>query len=146
MFSYSQSAFFVGRIHGGFDVLSWRLLNRLWPISSRKLVEMMFTGMATGDFGDYVWCDSWGSCCFTVWTDFREAEVNANLEASSLMTVCHGLGRGLPSSGAGDDPRPGDQVCGVDDQRGTGRRLQVQTGQQCESVGWREICGRCWRR
>ena len=33
---------------------------------------------------------------FTVWNDFRAAEVNTNLEASSLLTVSR-IGSGLPS-------------------------------------------------
>ena len=37
-----------------------------------------------------------GFMLFTVWSDFRGAEVNANLEASSLLTVSR-IGAELPS-------------------------------------------------
>jgi hypothetical protein len=37
-----------------------------------------------------------GFMLFTVWTDFRVAEINTNMEASSLVTVSR-IGDGLPS-------------------------------------------------
>ncbi len=37
-----------------------------------------------------------GFMLFTVWNDFRAAEINTNLEASSLVTVSR-IGAGLPS-------------------------------------------------
>jgi hypothetical protein len=51
--------------------------------------------MATGDFGDHVWRDSWVHAVYGV-ERLSWAEVNANLEASSLLTVSR-IGAGLPS-------------------------------------------------
>src|SRR5258708_12261643 len=70
------------------------VLNRAWPISRRKLVNDV-TGWQLGILGT-TYGVILGFMLFTVWNDFREAEVNANLEASSLMTVSR-IGAGLPS-------------------------------------------------
>lgn len=70
------------------------VLNRIWPISRRKLVNDV-TGWQLGILGT-TYGVILGFMLFTVWTDFREAEVNTNLEASSLMTVSR-IGAGLPS-------------------------------------------------
>ncbi len=83
MFSYSQSAFFVVASMA-VSMFVVAVLNRLWPISSRKLVNDV-TGWQLGILGT-TYGVILGFMLFTVWTDFREAEVNANLEASSLMT------------------------------------------------------------
>src|ERR1700736_6591218 len=93
MFSYSQSAFFVVASMVG-SMFAVALLNRLWPISSRKLVNDV-TGWQLGILGT-TYGVILGFMLFTVWNDFREAEVNTNLEASSLLTVSR-LGWGLPS-------------------------------------------------
>jgi hypothetical protein len=93
MFSYSQSAFFVvASLAVSMFVVA--LLNRLWPISSRKLVNDV-TGWQLGILGT-TYGVILGFMLFTVWNDFREAEVNTNLEASSLLTVSR-IGSGLPS-------------------------------------------------
>src|ERR1700730_9470007 len=93
MFSYSQSAFFVVASMA-VSLFVVAVLNRLWPISSRKLVNDV-TGWQLGILGT-TYGVILGFMLFTVWNDFREAEVNANLEASSLMTVSR-IGAGLPS-------------------------------------------------
>src|SRR5258708_38226276 len=69
------------------------VLNRLWPISSRKLVNDV-TGWQLGILGT-TYGVILGFMLLTVWSDFRGAEVNANLEASSLLTVSR-IGEGLP--------------------------------------------------
>src|ERR1700688_1636344 len=93
MFSYSQSAFFVvASMAASMFVVA--VLNRLWPISSRKLVNDV-TGWQLGILGT-TYGVILGFMLFTVWNDFREAEVNTNLEASSLLTVSR-IGSGLPS-------------------------------------------------
>jgi hypothetical protein len=93
MFSYSQSAFFVVASMA-VSMFVVAVLNRLWPISSRKLVNDV-TGWQLGILGT-TYGVILGFMLFTVWNDFREAEVNTNLEASSLLTVSR-IGLGLPS-------------------------------------------------
>src|SRR5271170_3757450 len=70
------------------------VLNRVWPISHRKLVNDV-TGWQLGILGT-TYGVILGFMLFTVWNDFRAAEVNANLEASSLLTVTR-IGAELPS-------------------------------------------------
>jgi hypothetical protein len=93
MFSYSQSAFFVAASMA-VSMFAVAVLNRLWPISSRKLVNDV-TGWQLGILGT-TYGVILGFMLFTVWNDFRAAEVNTNLEASSLLTVSR-IGSGLPS-------------------------------------------------
>ena len=70
------------------------VLNRIWPISRRKLVNDV-TGWQLGILGT-TYGVILGFMLFTVWNDFRAAEVNANMEASSLLTVTR-IGARLPS-------------------------------------------------
>jgi hypothetical protein len=70
------------------------VLNRIWPISRRKLVNDV-TGWQLGILGT-TYGVILGFMLFTVWNDFRAAEVNTNLEASSLLTVAR-IGAELPS-------------------------------------------------
>src|SRR3979409_1605627 len=93
MLSYAESCFAVV-VALASSLLLVSVLNRFWPISSRKLVNDV-TGWQLGILGT-TYGVILGFMLFTVWTDFREAEVNANLEASSLMTVSR-IGAGLPS-------------------------------------------------
>jgi hypothetical protein len=93
MLSYLES--------GGFVVAAMLLsivivavLNRAWPTSSRKLVNDV-TGWQLGILGT-TYGVILGFMLFTVWNDFRGAEVNANMEASALLTVSR-IGAGLPS-------------------------------------------------
>jgi hypothetical protein len=93
MLSYTQSGLFVI----GSMVLSVVIvvvLNRVWPIRSRKLVNDV-TGWQLGILGT-TYGVILGFMLFTVWNDFRAAEVNANLEASSLLAVTR-IAKGLPS-------------------------------------------------
>src|SRR5271163_4535051 len=93
MLSYAQSSFFVISAMVMSAVIV-AVLNRIWPISRRKLVNDV-TGWQLGILGT-TYGVILGFMLFTVWTDFRAAEVNANLEASSLLTVSR-IGTELPS-------------------------------------------------
>jgi hypothetical protein len=93
MLSYMES--------GGFVIAAMLLsivivavLNRAWPISNRKLVNDV-TGWQLGILGT-TYGVILGFMLFTVWNDFRSAEVNANMEASALLTVSR-MAAGLPS-------------------------------------------------
>jgi len=93
MFSYAQSAFFVVSAMAT-SMFLVAVLNRLWPISRRKLVNDV-TGWQLGILGT-TYGVILGFMLYTVWNDFRTAEVNTNLEASSLLTVSR-IGASLPS-------------------------------------------------
>src|SRR5580692_5821112 len=93
MLSYVQSSLFViGTM--AMSIVTVAILNRAWPISSRKLVNDV-TGWQLGILGT-TYGVILGFMLYTVWNDFRTAEVNTNLEASSLLTVSR-TGAGLPS-------------------------------------------------
>jgi Protein of unknown function (DUF4239) len=93
MLSYLQSAFFViGAMATSIVIVA--VLNRVWPIPSRKLVNDV-TGWQLGILGT-TYGVILGFMLFTVWNDFRIAEINTNLEASSLLTVSR-IGGTLPS-------------------------------------------------
>src|ERR1700729_3112218 len=70
------------------------VLNRIWPISRRKLVNDV-TGWQLGILGT-TYGVILGFMLYTVWNDFRVAEINTNLEATSLLTVSR-IAAGLPS-------------------------------------------------
>src|ERR1700722_10433721 len=93
MLSYAESSFavVVALIAALFLVAA---LNRFWPMSNRKLVNDV-TGSQLGILGT-TYGVILGFMLYTVWSDFRAAEVNTNLEASSLLTVSR-VGAGLPS-------------------------------------------------
>lgn len=93
MWSYGESAFFVIAAML-LSIVIVAVLNRAWPISSRKLVNDV-TGWQLGILGT-TYGVILGFMLFTVWNDFRGAEVNANMEASALLTVSR-IGAGLPS-------------------------------------------------
>jgi hypothetical protein len=92
MLSYLESGLFVVAAMVMSTVIV-ALLNRVWPIENRKLVNDV-TGWQLGILGT-TYGVILGFMLFTVWNDFRGAEVNANLEASSLLTVSR-IGEGLP--------------------------------------------------
>ena len=92
MWSYTESAFFVIAAMLG-SIVIVAILNRTWPTSSRKLVNDV-TGWQLGILGT-TYGVILGFMLFTVWNDFRGAEVNANMEASALLTVSR-LGAELP--------------------------------------------------
>jgi hypothetical protein len=93
MFSYSQSAFFVAASLA-ISMFSVAVLNRLWPISSRKLVNDV-TGWQLGILGT-TYGVILGFMLYTVWNDFHVAEINSNLEATSLLRVTR-IAAALPS-------------------------------------------------
>jgi hypothetical protein len=70
------------------------VLNRVWPIPNRKLINDV-TGWQLGILGT-TYGVILGFMLYTVWNDFRVAEINTNLEAASLLTVSR-IARGLPS-------------------------------------------------
>jgi hypothetical protein len=61
------------------------VLNWVWPISNRKLINDV-TGWQLGILGT-TYGVILGFMLYTVWIDFRSADINAALEASSLLTV-----------------------------------------------------------
>ena len=70
------------------------LLNRLWPIDSRKLLNDV-TGWQLGVLGT-TYGVILGFMLYTVWEGFRAAQIDANLEATSMLNV-YRLADGLPS-------------------------------------------------
>jgi Protein of unknown function (DUF4239) len=93
MLSYAQSGGFIVAALVASVVLV-AVLNKVWPISHRKLVNDV-TGWQLGILGT-TYGVILGFMLYTVWNDFHVAEVNANLEATSLLTVSRVAG-GLPS-------------------------------------------------
>ena len=93
MLSYAESSFAVvlALMSALFLVAA---LNRFWPMSNRKLVNDV-TGWQLGILGT-TYGVILGFMLYTVWTDFRAADVAANLEASSVLNV-YRIAAGLPS-------------------------------------------------
>ena len=70
------------------------LLNRVWPVKNRKAlneVNAWQMGVLGTTYGVIL-----GFMLFTVWNDFRAAEIDVALEAASLLNV-HNIAAGLPS-------------------------------------------------
>src|ERR1700730_7395035 len=84
MLSYAQSSFLIV-IALAISTVIVAVLNRVWPISHRKLVNDV-TGWQLGILGT-TYGVILGFMLYTVWTDFRVAEINTNLEATSLLRV-----------------------------------------------------------
>src|SRR5260370_1845004 len=103
MLSYAESSLLVIAAMM-MSVVIVAVLNRAWPISSRKLVNDV-TGWQLGILGT-TYGVILGFMLFTVWNDFRAAEVNGSLEASSLMTVSR-IGAGVAPPGPEARPRLG---------------------------------------
>src|SRR5258708_39457156 len=93
MLSYAQSSLLVIAAMM-MSVVIVALLNRAWPISSRKLVNDV-TGWQLGILGT-TYGVILGFMLYTVWNDFHVAEINTHLEAASLLTVSR-IAAGLPS-------------------------------------------------
>jgi hypothetical protein len=93
MLSYVQSSWLViaALVSATFLVA---VLNRVWPIKNRKLINDV-TGWQLGILGT-TYGVILGFMLYTVWTDFHVAEVNTNMEATSLLTVAR-IAAGLPS-------------------------------------------------
>jgi hypothetical protein len=92
MLSYIESSFAVGlALMAAFLLVA--ILNRFWPIKNRKLINDV-TGWQLGILGT-TYGVILGFMLYTVWGDFHVAEVNTNMEASSLLTVSR-IALGLP--------------------------------------------------
>src|SRR5271154_6078395 len=84
MLSYVQSGFLIV-LALVISIVMVVVLNRVWPIPNRKLINDV-TGWQLGILGT-TYGVILGFMLYTVWTDFRSAEINATQEASSLLTV-----------------------------------------------------------
>jgi Protein of unknown function (DUF4239) len=93
MLSYAESSLLIILALVG-SVVIVAVLNRVWPISHRKLVNDV-TGWQLGILGT-TYGVILGFMLYTVWNDFRVAEINANLEATSLLRVTR-IAAALPS-------------------------------------------------
>jgi hypothetical protein len=93
MLNYAESSFAVV-IALAAALFLVAALNRFWPMSNRKLVNDV-TGWQLGILGT-TYGVILGFMLYTVWTDFRAADVAANLEASSVLNV-YRIAAGLPS-------------------------------------------------
>jgi hypothetical protein len=74
-------------------VLTVAILNWVWPIANRKIlndVNAWQMGVLGTTYGVIL-----GFMLFTVWTDFRAAEIDVALETASLLNVHH-IAAGLP--------------------------------------------------
>jgi Protein of unknown function (DUF4239) len=93
MLSYVESSLFILMALAG-SVVIVLVLNRVWPIPNRKLINDV-TGWQLGILGT-TYGVILGFMLYTVWNDFKMAEINTNLEAASLLTVSR-IATGLPS-------------------------------------------------
>jgi hypothetical protein len=93
MLSYVESGLMIV-LALAISVVMVVVLNRVWPISNRKLINDV-TGWQLGILGT-TYGVILGFMLYTVWNDFRMAEINTNLEAASLLTVSR-IAAGLPS-------------------------------------------------
>jgi hypothetical protein len=93
MLSYLESGLFVILAMTASTVIV-AVLNRVWPMPGRKQVNDV-TGWQLGILGT-TYGVILGFMLLTVWNDFRGAEVNANMEASSLLTISR-ISEGLPA-------------------------------------------------
>src|SRR5580704_14080705 len=93
MLSYTESGLFI-IMALAISVVTVLVLNRIWPIPNRKLINDV-TGWQLGILGT-TYGVILGFMLYTVWNDFRMAEINTNLEAASLLTVSR-IAAGLPS-------------------------------------------------
>ncbi len=94
MLSYTESSLLVV-VAMLISVVTVVLLNWLWPIPNRKLINDV-TGWQLGILGT-TYGVILGFMLYTVWTDFREAEINSTLEATSLLTATR-VAAALPGS------------------------------------------------
>lgn len=93
MLSYTQSALLIVLSIGSALVLV-NILNRLWPSQNRKIVNDV-TGWQLGVLGT-TYGVILGFMLYTVWGGFRAAQIDANLEATSMLNV-YRLAANLPS-------------------------------------------------
>src|ERR1700734_3070848 len=92
MLSYLQSSFLV-LIGLATSMLIVAVLNRLWPLHKRKLINDV-NGWQLGVLGT-TYGVILGFMLYTVWGQFRGAEVDASLEAASALNVFR-IAVGLP--------------------------------------------------
>ena len=90
---YAQSALLIG-LAIGISLVLVNILNRLWPIQNRKIINDV-TGWQLGVLGT-TYGVILGFMLYTVWGGFRSAQIDANLEANSMLNV-YRLAAGLPS-------------------------------------------------
>ena len=93
MLSYGQSTFAIV-LSLVAALLTVALLNRAWPVENRKIINDVNAwqmGVLGTTYGVIL-----GFMLFTVWTDFRAAEIDVALETASLLNV-HRIAAGLPS-------------------------------------------------
>jgi hypothetical protein len=76
------------------SLLTMMVVNRLWPLSQRKLHNDLI-GWQLGVLGT-TYAVIIGFMLYTVWTDFGAATVNAEQEASQIVKL-HRLAAGLPA-------------------------------------------------
>lgn len=93
MMTYTQSALLILLAVFG-SLLLVSLLNRLWPTQNRKLINDV-TGWQLGVLGT-TYGVILGFMFYTVWGGFRAAQLDADLEAASMLNV-YRLASGLPS-------------------------------------------------
>jgi hypothetical protein len=136
MLSYLQSGLMV-TVAMLLSAVVVAVLNRIWPISRRKLVNDV-TGWQLGILGT-TYGVILGFMLFTVWNDFRAAEVNANMEASSLLTVTR-IGAQLPSP-----EREAIQALGVKYAETTIHQDWPAMEMQEDSSGSAKVAGDMWR-
>jgi hypothetical protein len=93
MLSYGQSTFVIV-LSIVVAILLVALLNRMWPVENRKIINDVNAwqmGVLGTTYGVIL-----GFMLFTVWTDFRAAEMDVSQESASLLNVHH-IAAGLPS-------------------------------------------------
>jgi hypothetical protein len=93
MLNYVQSTFLIC-VAVGSALLLVKLLNRVWPMSNRKMLNDV-TGWQLGVLGT-TYGVILGFMLYTVWEGFRAAQIDANLEATAMLNV-YRLSDGLPS-------------------------------------------------
>lgn len=92
MLSSGQSAFAIVLSLIG-AMLLVAVVNRLWPVKNRKMlneVNAWQMGVLGTTYGVIL-----GFMLYTVWTDFRAAEIDVALETASLLNIHH-IAAGLP--------------------------------------------------
>jgi hypothetical protein len=93
MLSYGQSTFAIV-LSLVASVLLVAILNRVWPVENRKIINDVNAwqmGVLGTTYGVIL-----GFMLYTVWTDFRASEIDVALETASLLNV-HNVAAGLPS-------------------------------------------------
>ncbi|MEO6911330.1 MAG: DUF4239 domain-containing protein [Edaphobacter sp.] len=93
MLSYGQSTFAIV-LSLVAAVLLVAILNRVWPVANRKIINDVNAwqmGVLGTTYGVIL-----GFMVFTVWTDFRAAEIDVAMEAASLLNV-YNIAAGLPA-------------------------------------------------